>query len=133
MGYTTRLKDVRRIVDRELARPYVLGKSDCFFMGLAVIDTLTGSQHTEKHLWSYRTFSGAKRALRKVGCETLTEFFDERLAKIETMRCEPGDIVVVNWDGYEHVAVCVGNRFVTKTADGPLMVTVDRVVSAFKV
>lgn len=133
MGNATRLNDVRRIVEEQLAKPYVYGSADCFFMTLAIVDGLTGSNHTEKHMWSYRTFPQAGRALRKAGYETLTEYFEDRLPRIATMRCEPGDVAVVRLGNMEHTAVCLGARFVTKTGAGRLDVSADRVISAFKV
>lgn len=133
MGANARLKIVRKVIETQMAKPYRFGSTDCFMTALTMIDTLTGSQYIERHLWTYWTARGAHRELRRLGYRSLVDFFKDRLEPIETMRCEPGDVAVVRHDGAEHVAVCLGRQFVTKTLHGRLVLPVDSVIAAFKV
>lgn len=109
---------VRDVLRKELDGEYVFGSGDCFFMGAAVVDALTGSSLVADHRGSYRTLKGAQRALKKLGYSSLVEYFSERLESKPPALAVVGDIAILDLDGSEHVAVCVGPAFVTKTAEG---------------
>ena len=116
-----RFRIVEATLARELAKPYAYGSADCFMLGCAFIDALTGSTVADKHRGAYRTLPGAQRALRRRGHKSLVSFFAAELGQEPKGGAEArlGDLVVLRLaDGAEHVGVCLGGRFVTKTERG---------------
>lgn len=132
-----------RIVDAtltaELAKPYAYGtpeKSDCFMMGLAMVDALEGTQRAAKYAGAYRTLAGAQRALRRRGHASLVSFFTAELERdpVGGASAQLGDLVILRLaDGAEHVGVCLGARFRTKTPAGRLDCSLADVVAAFRI
>jgi hypothetical protein len=116
-----RFRIVEATLARELARPYAYGSADCFMLGCAFVDALTGSAAAEKYRGTYRTLAGAQRALRRRGHRSLVSFFVAELRQEPKGGAEArlGDLVILGLaDGAEHVGVCLGARFVTKTERG---------------
>lgn len=131
-----RFRKVEATLTAELAKPYAYGTADCFFMGLALIDALEGSQRARKFAGSYKTLAGAQRALRRRGHSSLVSFFSAELDRLVLGGAEAcfGDLVILRLlDGAEHVAVCLGTRFRTKTPDGARDYALDTVVAAFHI
>lgn len=124
---------VRRILADEAEKPYCFGGSDCFIIALRVIDALRGTHFTDRHYGTYSTFGGAQRELARHGYKSLVGFFDDRLERIDTLRCEPGDVAVVHDGQFEHTAICVGRQFVAKTKDGRGVFSADAVLAAYRV
>lgn len=129
----TRAEIVTQTVMQELAKPYTYGKSDCFFMGMRVVDAVRGTKHCKTYAKDYRTLAGAQRALRKRGHKSLTTFFAEHLEQIPAGQCVLGDLVVAERQGAEHVAVCTGTGFVGKTESGSTPFPISEIKAAFKV
>ncbi|WP_457812094.1 DUF6950 family protein [Sinorhizobium meliloti] len=116
-----RFRIVEATLARELAKPYAYGTGDCFLLGCAFIDALTGSAVADKYGGAYRTLAGAQRALRRRGHTSLVSFFAAELGQQPKGGAEArlGDLVILRLaDGAEHVGVCLGARFVTKTERG---------------
>lgn len=116
-----RFRIVEATLTRELAKPYAYGSADCFMLGCAFVDALTGSALTDKYRAAYRTLAGAQRALRRHGHASLVSFFAAELGQQPKGGAEArlGDLVILRLaDGAEHVGVCLGARFVTKTGRG---------------
>ncbi|MGH0227901.1 DUF6950 family protein [Sinorhizobium meliloti] len=116
-----RFRIVEATLARELAKPYAYGSADCFMLGCAFIDALTGSAVADKYRGTYRTLAGAQRALRRRGHISLVSFFAAELGQEPKGGAEArlGDLVILRLaDGAEHVGVCLGSRFVTKTERG---------------
>ena len=116
-----RFRIVEATLTRELAKPYAYGSADCFMLGCAVIDALTGSALADKYRAAYRTLAGAQRALRRRGHTSLVSFFAAELGQQPQGGAEArlGDLVILRLaDCAEHVGVCLGSRFVTKTERG---------------
>lgn len=130
----TRFSTLERVLRNELAKPYDLGRADCFFMGLAVVDELSGSALRGEYAGAYRTLAGAHRALLKRGHESLSALLAGHLEQIGKARAVIGDIAVLRLpDGAEHIGVCVGLHFITKTPAGRAAYDLTSVVAAFKV
>jgi hypothetical protein len=116
-----RFRMVEATLARELAKPYAYGSADCFMLGCTFIDALTGSATADKYRGAYRTLAGAQRALRRRGHTSLVSFFATELQQEPTGGAEArlGDLVILRLsDGAEHVGICLGARFVTKTERG---------------
>jgi hypothetical protein len=134
-----RFRIVESTLSGELAKPYDYGmpeRSDCFMMGCALVDALEGMSLTEKYRGTYRTLAGAQRALRKRGFRSLIDFWTVELARPPAGAAEArfGDLVILRLaDGAEHVGVCLGTRFVTKTAKGLADHGLADVVAAFHI
>lgn len=134
-----RFRKVEATLTAELAKPYDYGtpeRSDCFMMGCALVDALEGTDIARKYEGSYSTLAGAQKALRKRGHKTLVSFFTAELRRDPVGGAEArfGDIVILRLsDGAEHVGVCIGTRFVTKTPDGRRDYPLADVVAAFHI
>lgn len=116
-----RFRIVEATLERELSTPYAYGRADCFYLGCAMSDALHGTSLVEKFDGAYRTLPGAQRALRRRGFSSLVDFFAVELgqepAGAATARF--GDLVILRLaDGAEHVGICLGLRFTTKTEKG---------------
>ena len=86
---------VSGIIRTARAEAYAYGVNDCFFLGLKVIDGLQGTSHIKSFAGSYRTLTGAHRALRKRGHETIVTLYAELLPIIPWGRARIGDLAVV--------------------------------------
>ncbi|MCT7665658.1 DUF6950 family protein [Shinella kummerowiae] len=134
-----RFRKVEATLTAELAKPYDYGtpeRSDCFFMGLAMIDALEGSALVKKYAGAYKTLAGAQRALRKRKHASLTAFFTKELVRepVGGAAARFGDLVILRLeDGAEHVGICVGTRFTTKTPAGRRDCALADVVAAFHI
>lgn len=124
---------VSGIIRTALAEAYAYGVNDCFFLGLKVIDGLQGTSHIKSFAGSYRTLTGAHRALRKRGHETIVTLYAELLPIIPWGHARIGDLAVVDIDGAEHVAVHGGQAWMSITEDGPRSWPLHLAKSAFRV
>lgn len=131
-----RFRIVEAALNAELAKPYAYGTADCFFMGCAMIDALTGAETAKKYVGSYKTLAGAQKALRKRKHKSLVTFFAAELEQEPKGGAEArmGDIVILRLaDGAEHVGICLGTRFVTKTPNGRQDYSLGEVIAAFHI
>ena len=132
-----RFRVVEATLERELAKPYAYGnpeQSDCFMMGCALVDAIEGRQLVKTYAGSYKTLAGAQKALRKRKFASLVDFFTKELGRPPVGAAEAltGDLVILKLaDGAEHVGVCVGRRFVTKTPTGRQDHDLGEVIAAF--
>ncbi|MDX1053553.1 DUF6950 family protein [Sinorhizobium medicae] len=129
-----RFRIVEATLARELAKPYAYGSADCFMLGCAFVDALTGSSLAGTYRGAYRTLAGAQRALRRRGHTSLVSFFAAELGQQPKGGAEArlGDLVILSLaDGAEHVGVCLGARFVTKTERGRSDHRLADVIAAF--
>lgn len=124
---------VERVLGEEMALPYDPGKADCFFLGCRMADALGRSKLAELYAGTYQTLLGAQRALRKHGFRTLSDLFGSHFERCAPAQARMGDLVVLKLNDGEHVGVCLGTRFVTKTSRGRSDHSVDECVTAFRV
>ncbi|OHV81604.1 DUF6950 family protein [Rhizobium sp. LCM 4573] len=131
-----RFRIVEAALTAELAKPYVYGEGDCFFLGCAVVDALEGTSLVSKYRGAYKTLGGANRALRKRGHKSLVSFWAAELGRepIAAAEAQLGDLVILRLsDGAEHVGVCLGLRFVTKADKGRQDYGLSDVIAAFRI
>lgn len=134
-----RFRLVQATLERELAKPYAYGdpdRSDCFMMGCALVDGLEGRSLVETYAGVYKTLLGAQKALIKRGFASLADFWAAELdrSSVAPAEAQLGDLVILKLsDGAEHVAVCLGTRFRTKTPEGATDHTLADVVAAFHI
>lgn len=116
----TRFEIVKSVIDAEMAKPYShKPAADCFFFGCRVADALDATLGLEaKYLDSYSTLRGAQRALRRRGHKSLSDLFATHLAPCAPAEARIGDIGVLQLQDGEHVGVCIGMKFITKTSRG---------------
>jgi hypothetical protein len=134
-----RFRKVDATLTAEFAKPYDYGqpeRSDCFMVGCALVDALEGRNHVQKYAGTYKTLAGAQRALRKRGFKSLIDFWTAELGRppVGAAEAQFGDLVILRLaDGAEHVGVCVGTRFTTKTKTGRQDHGLSDVVAAFHI
>lgn len=130
----SRFEIVSATLSAELAAPYIDGAGDCFCMGCRVADALDPSLGLAAlYVGRYTTLKGAHRALRREGCKCLADLFSRHLAPCGPAEARLGDLVVMRFDSAEHVGICVGRRFVTKTERGRSDRDLGDVIAAFRV
>ncbi|MFC5989673.1 DUF6950 family protein [Limoniibacter endophyticus] len=127
----SRYEIVQPVIEAELAKVYSYGVSDCFFLGCRVADTLSGTSMCETYKGRYRTLAGAQRTLRREGHTSLVTFFSAHLEPCAPAAARLGDIAIIQLGDAEHVGVCVGSKFLTKTETGASFHDVSRVKAAF--
>lgn len=129
----SRFDQVARVLETEFAKPYVPGKSDCFFTFIRLADTLDPSLGLEKaYAGTYRTLAGAQRALRRRGHTSLVDLFGTHMERCGAAQARVGDIGVILLADGEHVGACVGAQFVTKTSRGQTFHDLADVIAAFR-
>lgn len=116
-----------------MAKPYDYGRADCFLLGIAMIDALTGSDLRSRYEGAYSTLLGAQRALRRRGHETLADLFATHLEPVAPAMAQLGDLAILRLADGEHVGICVGSRFVTKTEQGRSYHTLADCSAAFRI
>ena len=134
----SRFETVTLIMESEMVMPYCYGKSDCFFLALAVIDALRGCVLQKEYAGIYTTFNGAQRAMKKRGFVSMGDLFARHLEPIAPAMAKFGDVVVLEISGpnnqmMEHSAICVGGQFITRTLGGLSSHGLGAVKSAFRV
>jgi len=130
----SRFRTVESVLLEELAKPYVYGVADCFMLGCRTADALDPMAGlVDLYQGAYSTLAGAQRALRRRGCKSLAELFARHLDPCAPAEARNGDLAILRLaDGAEHVAICVGGRFVTKTERGPSWHGVTECIAAFR-
>lgn len=114
----SRFERAMPVIEAELAKPYRYGTADCFFFGCRIADAMAGLDLATTYAGTYRTLLGAQRALRKRGHKSLIDLFAAHLQPCAPSQARFGDIVILQLVDGEHVGVCVGTRFLTKTEHG---------------
>jgi hypothetical protein len=129
----SRFDRVARVLEVEFAKPYVPGKSDCFFTFIRLADELAPDLGLEEaYAGAYRTLAGAQRALRRRGHASLVDLFATHMERCGAAQARVGDIGVILLADGEHVGACVGAQFVTKTARGQSFHEFADVIAAFR-
>lgn len=129
----TRFEIAQPVIEAELAKPYAYGVADCFFFGCRVADAFDRKRKiVSTYRGSYKTLMGAQKALRKRGHKSLAELFAVHLEPCAPAACQFGDLVILQLADGEHVGVCVGDRFVTKTERGREHHSIGAVKAAFR-
>lgn len=109
-------------------------KRDCFVMVFGYVDLVLGTEIATPWIGKYNTIAGALRLLKKHGYDDLTGFAKAHLPQVAPAQARPGDIaVIVDNEGREHFAFCLGMWFETITEAGPLRCGFERVASVFRV
>ncbi|UVK45377.1 hypothetical protein BPNPMPFG_000907 [Mesorhizobium sp. AR07] len=128
-----RFQIVDATLKAELAKPYVEGESDCFFLGNQMADALDPTLGLVKLYWrAYSTLLGAQKALRKRGHKTLADLYATHLTPCAPAEAQLGDIVILQLADGQHVGICLGMRFVTKTSAGRSDHSIADCVAAFE-
>lgn len=129
----TRFEIAQPVIEAELAKPYIYGSADCFFFGLRIADAFDPAREMVKtYSGSYKTLMGAQKALRKRGYSSLTDLFAQHLEPCAPSSAQFGDLVILQLADGEHVGVCVGTRFITKTERGRSDHDLSAVKAAFR-
>lgn len=128
----TRFEIVAATLRAEMAKPYAYGVADCFFLGIAMIDALAETDHRKTYSKDYRTILGAQKALRKRGHKSLVTFFETIAEPCAPASARMGDIVILQLGPHEHVGICLGSRFITKTDEGQSYHNLSDCIAAFR-
>ena len=129
----TRFEIAQPVIEVELAKPYAYGVADCFFFGCQIADAFDPARGMVKtYSGSYRTLIGAQRALRKRGYTSLVDLFARHLEPCAPAQALMGDLAILELADGEHVGVCIGRRFITKTEYGRSDHDLSAVKAAFR-
>lgn len=130
----TRFEIAQPVIEAELAKPYAYGGADCFVFGCRIADAFDKRRQMVKtYAGTYRTLMGAQKALRKRGFNDLADLFAKHLEPYDgASSAQFGDLVILQLADGEHVGVCVGARFLTKTAHGLSFHDLSAVKAAFR-
>lgn len=128
-----RFNKVDKAIKTEMEKPYIYGKSDCFFLGLRVVDAVRGTDLAKEYSNLYDSLETANKSLRDKGFRSLVSFFKTHLKPKPVTKCILGDIAIVKFDRAQHVAIHTGNGFVSRTSNGFKMFSFDEVQKAFEV
>jgi hypothetical protein len=128
----SRFETVDATLKAELEKPYAFGIADCFFLGIAMLDALSGSDNRGKFGKAYRTMAGAQRALRRRGHTSLVQLFETLAEPCAPAAARLGDIVILQLGPHEHVGICLGSRFITKTDKGASYHALADCIAAFR-
>lgn len=131
----SRFEIVKAVIDAEMAKPYShKPAADCFFFGCRVADAIDPALGLEaSYSGAYSTLRGAQIALRRRGHKSLSDLFSAHLAQCAPAEARVGDIGVLQLRDGEHVGVCVGMKFMTKTPAGKSFVELADCKAAFRV
>jgi hypothetical protein len=130
----TRFETVFALYETARDLPYQPGSNDCFFLGLQIVDALTGTARVKEFKGSYRTLAGAHKALLKRGYESVIPLMETLCEPIGWGSAHVGDLaVIVEVNGAEHLAFHGGNGWHSITADGPRSWPLSAAKQAFKV
>ncbi|MEM9677091.1 MAG: hypothetical protein AAF890_03455 [Pseudomonadota bacterium] len=133
----TRFELAHSVLVSEMAKPYRYGASDCFFLGLRMIDAAMGSNHVKTYSRRYTTLKGAHRALRKDGHSTVAELFETLCDPIAPAMAQVGDVAVVTLDvdggAADHVGIVFGSDVIIRTEQGQQRHPISSVTHAFRV
>ena len=129
----SRYEIVAQVAKSEMAKPHIYGKADCFFLPLANVDALQNSKLVKKYSGIYTIALGAKRAMKKRGFGSLGDVLKKHLEPIAPAMAVLGDVAIVDIGGVEHGAICLGEKFLTKTKNGPSHHSLSDVKTAFRV
>lgn len=130
-----RFEVVSAVIASEMAKPYSHDPhADCFFFGCRMVDALDPSQALEaEYTGSYKTLAGAQRALRRRGHKSLVDLFAAHLEACAPAQARVGDLGIIQLPDGEHVGVCVGMKFITKTPRGREFFDIAACKAAFRV
>ena len=129
----TRFEIAQPVIEAELAKPYAYGVADCFFFGCQVADAFDPfRQMVRAYSGSYKTLMGAQKALRKRGHKSLSDLFAAHLRPCAASEAQFGDIAILKLADGDHVGVCVGAKFITKTERGRSLHDLSAVKAAFR-
>lgn len=130
----SRYDTVMRVIEEEMAEPYQYGEADCFLLGCCMADALDPSRRMyATYAGTYKTQKQAQRLTVEMGCRSLVEVLGQHLERCPPAAARLGDLVVVNRDGEEHVAICTTSaRFLGKTPAGPVWFALGDVIAAFR-
>lgn len=131
----SRFEIVKAVIDTEMAKPYShKPAADCFFFGCRVADALDPSLRLEaEYAGAYTTLRGAQTALRRRGYKSLSDLFSAHLTPCAPAEARIGDIGILKLKDGEHVGVCIGMKFITKTTRGRALHDLADCISAFRV
>lgn len=130
----TRYEIVSRVIAEEMARPYKYGEADCWLFGCRIADALDPSRKmAATYEGRYKTQKAAQRLLLKMGHRSLADVLRTHLEECPPAAARMGDLVVVDRDGEEHVAICTtSTRFLGKIESGPVWFALQDVTAAFR-
>lgn len=129
----TRFEIVESVVRIERDKEFIYGQSDCFFFGLRMVDAVQGTDLVKEYSGEYKSLKGARAAMKKRGYKSLVSVFKKHLKKQTPALCVTGDLGVLNFNGDQHIAVHVGNGFLTRTESGFSLHTLNECLAGFKV
>jgi len=126
------------LLARHQACAYAIGISDCFIMCAELADSMLGTPDEASiaaaHCGCYSTNKGALRRLRQAGFVTLSDWLAAQFTPIAPAMARVGDLGVArDAGGGEHLAVCIGTVWESKTAAGRTLFVVADMVSAGRV
>lgn len=118
-------------VEEARDKEYVLGSHDCALFAIDLLGKITGVDYGEKVRGKYKTLSGAKVLIKKLGGGTnkqLGKAVSEVLMQdpLGSLWGQRGDPLIITIDKVEHIGICVGAEGVVLTEEGLLFIPLDQ-------
>ena len=104
-------------LERVRDKPYAYGQHDCLLFVAGSIKALTGKDLARGHRGKYKSATGAKRYLKKLGFSSPEKMLDSLLPAKPVGFAQRGDIVLAD----NNPGVCVGGEAVFAGEDGLIL------------
>lgn len=115
--------------------PFVWGQSDCALLAADWLKSYNGVDYAAPFRGRYKTYLGSKRAMSKLGFQSLYEVVFAQLGEplSSPLLAQRGDIVIVETDIGEAVGIADGHGVMAQDSEGIEHVPLSQVKTAWRV
>ena len=112
--------------------PFEWGKNDCCLFTVDCVYAMTGEDHGEAFRGRYSTALQAERIVKEHGGvrQLATEAWGE---PVSPLMASVGDVVVMETDGREALAICNGTSAIGAGRNGIAVLSMDAALAAWKI
>lgn len=112
-----------KLIAERLKEPFQWGVNDCALFAADAVQAMTGNDPAKKLRGKYKTARGAKRALKRIGVESVSDiprvFISDIAEEIPLKMAGRGDIILTENDiGEPMLAICLGARCASPGPNG---------------
>jgi Domain of unknown function (DUF6950) len=118
-------------VEEARGKEYVLGKHDCALFAIDLLSKITGVDYGAKVRGKYKTLTGAKGLIKRLGKGTNKQLGKAVSAVLmlqpsSALRGHRGDPLLITLDKVEHIGICVGSEGVVLAPEGLLFIPLNQ-------
>ena len=127
-------KQLQGHLSKSAAIEFTYGGADCYEEVIGGIDLMLGTSYLADFKETYSCEKSALKAMKKAGFRSFVDYLDTFLEPVPAAFAKIGDAaVIVDNDGREHFAFCMGLHWRVKAPEGILRFGPQSVKQAFKV